>query len=76
MSIMIDHEENAPCMNPVEFGFFYLISDNFTHFFFGGVKNYIILEPQMIMFKYTGKNNEYTQIITSFPFNHPKINFF
>ena len=42
MSIMIDHEENAPCMNPVEFGFFYLISDNFTHFFLVGQKLHYI----------------------------------
>ena len=30
---MIDHEEKAPCMNPVEFGFFYLILANFTYAF-------------------------------------------
>ena len=30
---MIDHEENAPCMNPVEFGFFYLILAYFTNVF-------------------------------------------
>ena len=58
MFIIIDHEEKAPCMNPVEFGFFYLILAYFTNVFFSRVKTYMILEPWMITFKFTGKNNK------------------
>ena len=73
---MKDHEENAPCTNPVEFGFFNLILAIFTNVFFNRVITYLILEPQMITFKFTSKNNEYMQIIPSFLLNHQKTLFF
>ena len=72
---MKDHEENAPCTNPVEFGFFNLILAIFTHFFFSRVITYLILEPQVITFKFTSKNNEYMQIKQSFLLNHQNILF-